>query len=80
MGTTKAAVYYHFHTNSEILRATVIPEFQAMNDLLDVMETRHPHPCLPTPARREIVGLDRHRGSVHVAAAPTTITRPTTCP
>jgi len=40
MGITKAAVYYHFHTKAEILRAIVIPEFQAMNDLLDVMETK----------------------------------------
>jgi AcrR family transcriptional regulator len=40
MGVTKAAVYYHFHTKAEILRAIVVPEFRALNDLLDVIETK----------------------------------------
>jgi AcrR family transcriptional regulator len=37
---TKAAVYYYFRAKAEIFRAIVVPEFQAMNDLLDVTETK----------------------------------------
>jgi AcrR family transcriptional regulator len=40
MGVTKAAVYYYFRTKAEIFNAIVVPEFQAMNDLLDVAETK----------------------------------------
>ncbi|MHA6764165.1 TetR/AcrR family transcriptional regulator [Streptacidiphilus sp. PAMC 29251] len=40
MGVTKAAVYYYFPTKAEILTAIVVPEFQAMDDLLDVAETK----------------------------------------
>jgi AcrR family transcriptional regulator len=39
-GLTKAAVYYHFRTKAEIFSAIVVPEFQAMNDLLDLAETK----------------------------------------
>jgi len=39
MGVTKAAVYYYFRTKAEIFREIVVPEFRAMNDLLDRVET-----------------------------------------
>jgi AcrR family transcriptional regulator len=40
MGVTKAAVYYHFPTKAEIFSAIVVPEFQAMDALLDLAETK----------------------------------------
>jgi AcrR family transcriptional regulator len=40
MGVTKAAVYYYFHTKAEIFSAIVVPEFKAMNELLDAAETK----------------------------------------
>jgi AcrR family transcriptional regulator len=40
MGVTKAAVYYHFPTKAEIFTEIVVPEFQAMDALLDIAETK----------------------------------------
>jgi len=40
MGLTKAAVYYHFPSKADILRAIVVPTFHALNDLLDIAETK----------------------------------------
>jgi len=40
MGLTKAAVYYYFPSKADILRAIVVPTFHAINDLLDVAETK----------------------------------------
>jgi AcrR family transcriptional regulator len=40
MGLTKAAVYYHFPSKADILRAVLRPTFLAVSDLLDVAETK----------------------------------------
>jgi AcrR family transcriptional regulator len=40
MGLTKAAVYYHFPSKADILRAIVVPTFHTLNDLLDIAETK----------------------------------------
>jgi AcrR family transcriptional regulator len=40
MGLTKAAVYYHFPSKADILRAIVVPTFHAINGLLDIAETK----------------------------------------
>lgn len=40
MGLTKAAVYYHFRSKADILRAIVVPAFHAIDDLLDIAETK----------------------------------------
>ena len=40
MSLTKAAVYYHFRSKADILRAIVVPTFHALDDLLDVAETK----------------------------------------
>ncbi|MCU1645244.1 MAG: hypothetical protein JWN03_5519 [Nocardia sp.] len=44
MGLTKAAVYYYFRTKAEIFREIVVPEFRAMNELLDRAETVRSRP------------------------------------
>ena len=45
MGVTKAAVYYHFHAKTDILRAISAPVVAAMDTLLDEIEA--------LPGRRE---------------------------
>jgi AcrR family transcriptional regulator len=40
MGLTKAAVYYHFRSKADILRAIVVPAFHSLSDLLDIAETK----------------------------------------
>ena len=76
MGLTKAAVYYHFPSKADILRAIVVPTFHALNDLLDIAETKRSR----TDRMRVIVDglvdmLVMHREALSILAAnPTTDT------
>jgi AcrR family transcriptional regulator len=76
MGLTKAAVYYHFPNKVDILGAIVVPTFHAMNDLLDIAETKRSR----TARMRVIVDglvdmLVEHRDALSImTASPTTDT------
>lgn len=45
LGVTKAAVYYHFRSKEDIVRAVLAPAFETFADLVDAAEQ------LPAPAR-----------------------------
>jgi AcrR family transcriptional regulator len=43
LGVTKGALYHHFHTREELLRAVIDPLINQLRDAIEVAETRRGH-------------------------------------